>query len=528
MDQSTFMQFNTQPGDLDSHFDAVTELIKLAENSSEPTDMMNRYGNFHIEGESQLHEENVAKRNERRRVNASLKKQEEEEPKIQAKIDRELANNKNLRKAELYDRRMETKNRVCSLQKVFLTYPKCPAPKDLVFGVLSQIDGYKAMMIAQETHQDGTSHLHVIWIRNTAKKMRLRSMFNLFDLPYCGDVYHADIEFIGSEYKDMVRLTRYIFKQDKEPLVDNIDAQQYLKDKRSHVRKYDTAYMLTTPIETLVNEGRINAHNLPNLIKAQNIWKLLKPTSNHKNVRGIWYYGPAGCGKSTVARAIGFDKGGFFLKDQNKWWDGYSGEKVVIVDDLDTVALNHHLKIWADKWACKGEIKGSTIWTNHDLFIVTSNYSICDLLNKNQIEDQALLDALTRRFTEITIDAPGEHLKYDGENVYIDEFGDIRRHSDNKLVEEEEAEKVSEQLPETHSSDAPDDIIIEPGSKRPPSPVQLIWPDNKQIEEVGKDLKNIIDMSTVPVGTIVDYRSECSSEVEDTCKGIDTVETQSE
>ena len=158
----------------------------------------------------------------------------------------------------------------------------------------------------------------------------------------------------------------------------------------------------------------------------------------------------------------------------------------------------------------------------------SSNYSICDLLNKNQIEDQALLDALTRRFTEITIDAPGEHLKYDGDNVYIDEFGDIRRHSDNKLVEEEEAEKVSEQLPETHSSDAPDDIIIEPGSKRPPSPVQLIMPSNEQIEKVGKELKNIIDMSTVPVGTIVDYRSECSTEVEDTCKGTDTVETSSD
>lgn len=110
-------------------------------------------------------------------------------------------------------------------------------------------------------------------------------------------------------------------------------------------------------------------------------------------LRGEWYVGEPGTGKSRKARD---DNPDAYLKSQNKWWDGYAGEKVVIWDDLDrgAIGLGHHLKIWTDRYACTGEIKGGTVKLQHDKLIVTSNYTIEALWG----EDPEMCEALQRRF----------------------------------------------------------------------------------------------------------------------------------
>lgn len=67
----------------------------------------------------------------------------------------------------------------------------------------------------------------------------------------------------------------------------------------------------------------------------------------------------------------------------------------MILDDLDTDCLHHYLKIWADKWSATGEIKGGTVALTYDRFIVTSNYSIDQLFEK---QDLQMREAIKRRF----------------------------------------------------------------------------------------------------------------------------------
>ncbi len=118
---------------------------------------------------------------------------------------------------------------------------------------------------------------------------------------------------------------------------------------------------------------------------------ILDSPYSHETVRGVWIWGPPGSGKSHAARDYDPD---CFLKPQNKWFDGYNGQKTILLDDLDTPTLGHYLKIWSDKYACTGETKGGTINLRHTKFIVTSNYTPDELWP----DDKLMCQAIKRRF----------------------------------------------------------------------------------------------------------------------------------
>ena len=61
---------------------------------------------------------------------------------------------------------------------------------------------------------------------------------------------------------------------------------------------------------------------------------------------------------------------------------------------MDTPALGHYLKIWADKYACTGETKGGNLNLQHEKIIVTSNFSPATLF-KDQLE---FIEPILRRF----------------------------------------------------------------------------------------------------------------------------------
>ena len=90
-------------------------------------------------------------------------------------------------------------------------------------------------------------------------------------------------------------------------------------------------------------------------------------------IENEWIYGPTGVGKSKFVRDT---YPGAYIKMQNKWWDGYDGEDVVVIDDLHpnwTGAVN--LKNWADHYAFRAEYKGGSMMIRPKKIIVTSNYA---------------------------------------------------------------------------------------------------------------------------------------------------------
>lgn len=145
------------------------------------------------------------------------------------------------------------------------------------------------------------------------------------------------------------------------------------------------------PLSDLVESGELSMFSVPTIKRARTILAQEATAYQHDAVRGVWYWGPPGTGKSHKARTENPDA---FIKAQSKWWDGYTGQHVVILDDLDTPDYGHLMKIWADKWACTGEIKGGTVHLCHRKFIVTSNYHPSKLWEHQPV----MAAAITRRF----------------------------------------------------------------------------------------------------------------------------------
>lgn len=148
--------------------------------------------------------------------------------------------------------------------------------------------------------------------------------------------------------------------------------------------------LLSESLSDLVLSGELSLNQVPIIKKARIILAQEGDALCTEDVRGLWFYGPPGVGKSHHARSNYPD---IYLKAQNKWFDGYTGQETILLDDFDCKELGHHLKIWADKWSCTGEIKGGTVNLKHKRFIITSNYHPDDLW-----EEENMREAIKRRF----------------------------------------------------------------------------------------------------------------------------------
>lgn len=95
----------------------------------------------------------------------------------------------------------------------------------------------------------------------------------------------------------------------------------------------------------------------------------------HLNAYNVeWFYGKTGSGKSTAARK---ENPEVYLKDTNKWWDGYKGEKCVLIEEVDPdncKGLAAHYKKWFDKYVFLGETKGGYTKLRPEKIVVTSQY----------------------------------------------------------------------------------------------------------------------------------------------------------
>jgi len=179
--------------------------------------------------------------------------------------------------------------------------------------------------------------------------------------------------------------------------------------------------------------------HLPNLLKINTMFGQKPANLNVPVPPGVWLVGDAGCGKTTLCEQFVHYK-----KDpRHKWFDGYNKEKVVVVDDFAPfhVAQTDILKTLGHQFTMQGETKGGSIWLRPHAVIITSQYQLQSVWDK----DAESLAAIERRYRVFGL--PGQAAEA---SAYIKERLEAGLNSQSTIVSDgvqTEEESVHE---ETH------------------------------------------------------------------------------
>lgn len=142
------------------------------------------------------------------------------------------------------------------------------------------------------------------------------------------------------------------------------------------------------------------SHGLKELKK----FHLKRTTKEFRHVNVEVYYGKTGVGKTKKAvneNPCAFLTDGAELS--NGWFDGYSGEKTLIIDEYDSdVKITRMLKL-LDGYQQRLPVKGSFVYANWDKVIITSNINPNDW-HPNAKEEHR--KALFRRINNIVYFGP--------------------------------------------------------------------------------------------------------------------------
>lgn len=226
---------------------------------------------------------------------------------------------------------------------------------------------YKYFIIGKEVGESGTPHFQGYIIFKTNK--RLSAVKKISER-----AHWEPRRGTHEEARDYCKKDGDFQQAGEEPLSSTDKGQ-------GEKRRWEEAFQLA-------KEGRID--EVPGDIALRCYRTLKEIAKDHLSLppsidllENEWHWGASGTGKSRGVRTRYPDA---YLKMANKWWDGYQGQDVVIIEDLDTnhTVLGHHLKIWADHYPFLAETKGGAIAIRPKKIIVTSNYAIDDIFKERE------------------------------------------------------------------------------------------------------------------------------------------------
>lgn len=237
----------------------------------------------------------------------------------------------------------------------------------------SWTDQVKKMVVSKEVGECGTPHLQ--------GRITFNRSYRLAGLKKLVPRAHWEITMCAQD-------SLYVMKADSEVVININNKQQGARNDLAEIKE---------KLDKGVSQKEIAQEHFGSWIRYNKSFEkyslLIAPPRDFKTELHI-YWGVAGSGKSHSARDLaGSDV--YYKMGGNKWWDGYTGQECVVIDDFYgglpwTVLLNI-----ADQYDTQVETKGGMVPFRSKRIFITSN-------QHPQLWYQAegcLWEALERRIT---------------------------------------------------------------------------------------------------------------------------------
>lgn len=299
------------------------------------------------------------------------------------------------------------------LKNFYLTYldpsQKIVGPGILLDQLISQLEKfmpYYGIACKESAPSTGTVHYHVLICCKEKCRTRNAEILEIEGI-------HPHIEKVQNNLR---RIIEYIKK--------NGDIAEYNKDacpvKDGTLSKREKNRTLAEgDLEEEYFKGNIGPIDVIRAVKVRSIFKMNRKPEPYKKKLILWFKGATGEHKTRTAVEIAgryFDNDYWMSNDTLKWFDGYHGQRVAIIDDFRKSMLTDwsYLLRLLDGYSLCVQIKGGfEIW-KPEVIIITSPGSpeeAFQWINKNgETEEWDKQEQLTRRLvyedTEQVYDFP--------------------------------------------------------------------------------------------------------------------------
>lgn len=166
------------------------------------------------------------------------------------------------------------------------------------------------------------------------------------------------------------------------------------RENIAHKRKLCDMLKSNMSLDDIITESPISYVRCHRGLERLFSLRTAKIAKRYRKVEVLVFWGPTGSGKT---RRAAEEPDHFFMPLGEKFWfDGYQGEKCLIIDDFRGEIKYSFLLRLLHGHECQVPIKGGFVWAQWTKVIITSN-----LEPKGWYPKQSHIDPLMRRITEV-------------------------------------------------------------------------------------------------------------------------------